>query len=118
MDHEHKAHLQANFRLATVLTILVIGFGTIFYHVVEDLRVIDAFYFSVISLATVGYGDITPRTDLGKIFTAFYVIGGIGIIGTYANLLIRRAAMNRSERVAKRAKKQKQEQKIKHLNHR
>ena len=58
---------------------VVITTGTVFYRVVEDLRWIDALYFSVITLTTVGYGDIAPTTTAGKIFTMGYVIVGIGI---------------------------------------
>lgn len=90
------------FRLAGILAISVITIGTVFYHFVEKLSWVDAYYFSVITLATVGYGDITPHTDIGKIFTTFYVLCGIGIIGLFANLLIKRAAINRAERVKKR----------------
>jgi len=53
--------------------------GTIIFHFLEGWKWLDAFYFSMITLATVGYGDFTPKTDLGKIFTMFYVISGIGI---------------------------------------
>lgn len=54
--------------------------GTVFYHFVEDWRWLDSLYFSVITLATVGYGDFSPQTDLGKVFTMFYVFIGIGLL--------------------------------------
>ena len=43
----------------------------------------DAIYFCVVTLGTVGYGDITPTTDVGKIFTVFYIIFGLGVIGGF-----------------------------------
>jgi hypothetical protein len=54
--------------------------GTLVYHWLEGWSYLDALYFCVISLATVGYGDITPTTPWGKVFTIFYVINGIGIL--------------------------------------
>ncbi|MEL6893286.1 MAG: potassium channel family protein [Actinomycetota bacterium] len=57
----------------------VIGVGTVFYRVVEDLRWIDSLYFCIITLATVGYGDISPTTVAGKVFTMFYVVVGVGV---------------------------------------
>ena len=62
------------------LTAVAIAGGTVFYWLVEGLRVVDSFYFSVVTLATVGYGDFTPETDHGKLFTAFYVLVGVGIV--------------------------------------
>lgn len=52
----------------------------LFYHKVEGWRWLDSFYFSVITLATVGFGDFTPQTDLGKIFTVFYIFVGLWIL--------------------------------------
>jgi len=57
----------------------LVAIGTIFYHFVEHLSWIDSVYFCVVTLTTVGYGDISPTTNAGKIFTIGYVVVGIGI---------------------------------------
>ncbi|HSW78479.1 MAG TPA: potassium channel family protein [Candidatus Babeliales bacterium] len=75
--------------------------GTLVYHTVEHLSWLNAYYFSVITLTTVGYGDITPHTATGKIFTTFYVMFGIGIITTFISLRMQR----RGEKLAKRHEK-------------
>ena len=54
--------------------------GTLVYHWLEGWSYLDALYFCVISLATIGYGDLTPTTPLAKIFTIVYVINGIVIL--------------------------------------
>ena len=53
--------------------------GTVFYSTIEGWSVLDALYFSVITLATVGYGDLHPTTTLSKVFTIFYILVGAGI---------------------------------------
>ena len=45
----------------------------------EGWNYTDSFYFTGITVATIGYGDITPVTDVGKIFTVFFGFAGIGI---------------------------------------
>ena len=84
-----------------VIGVVALGTGTVFYHHMEQLKWLDAIYFSVITLTTVGYGDITPKTDAGKIFTIFYVLIGIGMLAGVANFLLR-SALNR--RIEKRNK--------------
>jgi voltage-gated potassium channel len=55
-------------------------FGTVLYHVLEGWSYVDAFYFSGVTLTTVGYGDITPTHAISKILTVFFALGGVGIV--------------------------------------
>lgn len=61
--------------LASALILL----ATVFYRLVEGWSLIDALYFSVVTISTVGYGDLAPVTVLGKVFTIVYIICGIGL---------------------------------------
>jgi potassium channel subfamily K len=65
----------------------------------------DAVYFAVCSLTTVGYGDLYPTTQAGKIFTCFYVYFGIGIIsaalGYMMNVMLEGAASEADDMLAK-----------------
>lgn len=94
---EYKGVIQ-QFRMAGIAAMSLLTIGAVFFHYVQKLSWLDAFYFCTISLATIGYGDITPTTPAGKIFIMFYVIIGIGIIATFANLVVRRAVLRREIR--------------------
>ena len=69
-----------NYRDLLITTFLVIIIGGIVFKTLEGWRWIDAFYFCIITLTTVGYGDIAPKTDAGKIFNMFYILLGLGLI--------------------------------------
>ena len=62
--------------LVVLLTIFIIG--TFGFHFIEGWSFVDSFYTTIITLATVGYGDFTPRTAEGKIFAVFVIIFGVG----------------------------------------
>jgi voltage-gated potassium channel len=89
------------FRRLLIAALMLLLSGTIAMNRIEGWALVDSFYFSVISLTTVGYGDFTPQTTLGKLFTAFYVLGGIGVIVAFINALgerrVARATRNRTE---------------------
>lgn len=61
--------------------------GTVFYTLIEKWSIVDAFYFSVTTLTTVGFGQPAPTTDVGKIFTAFFVISGVGMFLAVINAI-------------------------------
>ena len=110
-DMNEETKMKYYFRLTLVLTAILLAVGVVFYVIVEKLSVIDAFYFSVVTLATVGYGDIVPKTDLGKIFTSFYIMGGIGVIAAFANLLVRNTAIKREAKLQRQQTKNQQKSK-------
>jgi len=84
------------FRSLVLLVLVTLLGGTIFYSSVEGWSVVDAFYFSVTTLTTVGLGDLTPRTTIGKLFTVVYIFAGLsiilGFIETVAKETLRRQA--------------------------
>ena len=63
-----------------VITLGLVAGGAFFYRRVEDLLWVDSFYFTIVTLTTVGYGDIAPHTTAGKLFTIAYLLIGIGIL--------------------------------------
>jgi voltage-gated potassium channel len=87
----------AQFRSLSKLAVIAIASGTIFYWLVEDLRPVDSLYFSVMTLATVGYGDFTPKTDAGKLFTILYALVGIGIVLSFLTRVAGQAAVTHME---------------------
>ncbi|KQL50396.1 transporter [Heyndrickxia shackletonii] len=68
------------FKVLLILTIAIILSGTIFYHEVEHLSIIDSLYFSIVTLTTIGHPYFSPETTLGKIFTIIYIFTGIGLV--------------------------------------
>lgn len=74
---------QPETRALLILSALVLAGGMVFYMRVEHWGPLDSFYFCVVTLGTVGYGDITPKTDLGKAFTTLYIIIGLSVIGGF-----------------------------------
>src|ERR687894_2462030 len=68
------------FRSLAFLVVFTLLGGTVFYSTVEGWSVVDALYFSVTTLTTVGLGDLAPKTTIGKIFMMIYIFAGLRII--------------------------------------
>lgn len=89
----------AEFRSLTIIVGTLLLIGTIFYHQVEGWSWLDSLYFCVITLATVGYGDFSPQTAAGKIFTMIYILLGIGALVAVLTRLADALAAARRERL-------------------
>ena len=73
-------------RLLGVVLLMLIA-GAHIYHQLEGWSYLDAFYFTVITLTTVGYGDFSPHTGSGKIFSMIYILMGLGVFGAMIALI-------------------------------
>lgn len=101
---EDAKKIRRQFRILALIAIATVIVGTFGMMKLENLSFVDGFYFSIIALTTVGFGDITPATDTGKIFVAFYLLVGIAIIAAFINNLLRNAL---AKRVIKKSERNK-----------
>jgi voltage-gated potassium channel len=79
-----------NLTIPLVALAIIYVISILFFHVVEGWSFLDAAYYTTVTLATVGYGDFTPESSLGKIgamvliftgvSTALYVITHLGLL--------------------------------------
>lgn len=66
--------------LSAVLSMFgLIAAGTIVFHYLEEWTLAQSFYFSVATLTTVGYGDITPTSDTSRVVAALFILLGVGV---------------------------------------
>lgn len=85
--------------------------GTIVYWHFEDWSFIEALYFSVATLTTVGYGDFAPTTTGTQIFTIVYLLTGIGV---FVALLASVAQQYIAQKAAGAEKRKHLESKLRH----
>lgn len=62
-----------------VVAVLVLS-GTLFFNKYEEWSYIDSFYFSTMTLTTIGYGDLVPTNNITKVATSIYSIIGVGAV--------------------------------------
>lgn len=61
--------------------ILLILLGTVVYAFLEGWTLFDSLYATIITITTVGYGDLSPQTQSGRIFAIFFTLVAIGLAG-------------------------------------
>lgn len=80
-----------------ILAIGLIAGGAAFYRSVEGFSWVDSFYLTVVTLTTVGYGDIHPATTTGRVFTIFYLLIGVGVLFSFVTVTARQMVAVREE---------------------
>jgi len=58
---------------------------------------LDAFYFSVVTMTTVGFGDVTPISELGRLLTVLMILTGVALIPWQVGDLIKRLVKNANQ---------------------
>ncbi len=89
-----------------VATGIILLIGTIFYHNIEKMTFVDSFYFSFVTLATIGYGDLHPITTIGKLFTVLYGVLGLGMVSLSVGVIAREFIQIRNENQENSKKKE------------
>ena len=68
-------------RLALIVLFLVVTTGTLLFHFIEGFGLVSSFFFTVVTMTTVGYGDIVPKSATGMILSVVTIFTGVGIFG-------------------------------------
>jgi voltage-gated potassium channel len=83
-------------RLWLALGLLAFSFavGVGGFMLLENYPFIDAFYMTVITASTVGFGEVHPLSDVGRVFVSFYILFNLRV--SYSSWAVRAAARPRA----------------------
>lgn len=81
-------NISLRFRIYVTIFAAVIFIGMVGLIVVERFSPLDVFYFLIVTIATVGYGDLHPVSPLGKLLVIVIILSGVGcFVGVVANAI-------------------------------
>ena len=70
-------HLWRRLGIFVTVLLFITVLGALGFSAVEGIPLSDALYFGLVTVATVGYGDIHPKTDMGKVIAILIILGGV-----------------------------------------
>jgi len=76
------------FRLPLILTVMTMLVGTLGYVMIDGFSVLDALYQTGITITTVGYGEIAPVSNAGRLFTITLIVAGFAIFSSAVGILV------------------------------
>lgn len=103
LNDEYYAHL-APFRLPLILTVLVMLIGTMGYMIIDHFPLMDAIYQTGITFTTVGFGEIQPISDAGRIFTITLIIFGFVVFSIAVGIIAEVVKKGEFQKTAKERK--------------
>ncbi|GAU28323.1 hypothetical protein TSUD_256510 [Trifolium subterraneum] len=81
-------NLHPSFKNVSIILIVYLGVGTLIFYLVRNQikgmktdRFLDALYFTIVTMTTVGYGDLVPNSDLTKLLACAFVFSGMALMG-------------------------------------
>jgi len=102
-----------NLILAALMLALIVSLGTVGYMVLEKWNFLDALYMTVITLTTVGFGEVNPVSDHGRILTMTILLSGLGVVGYLVGTLTQIVVEGQLLRIMGRKKLERQIEKLK-----
>jgi voltage-gated potassium channel len=76
------------FSLPIILLVMIMMVGSLGYVAIDDMSLIDAIYQTGITFTTVGFGEISPISNAGRIFTISLILAGFGIMTFSIGLIV------------------------------
>ena len=77
------------FRVLIYTLFILLAGATTFYSQIEGWSLVDSLYFAVMTMTTIGYGDLTPTYISSKLFTIVYAVLSIGIFVAFGTKLVK-----------------------------
>lgn len=71
---------RARIRIVLLAVLSAVGVGTVVFHLLEGWSILDSLYVTVQTLTTVGFGDLTPRSTMGRAFATLFMMVGVGVV--------------------------------------
>ncbi|MEP2715680.1 potassium channel family protein [Pseudophaeobacter sp.] len=62
-----------------VALLVIVSSSTVFFRIIEGWSWLDSYFFTIVTISTVGYGNLVPVTAAGKLATTFLIFGGLGV---------------------------------------
>lgn len=95
--------------VASIPILILVVVGTLVYSKLEGWSLLDSLYATIITMTTVGYGDLSPQSAAGRIFAIFFALSAIGIasyaVSTFAAVIIENQLARQRRKVRERRMK-------------
>jgi voltage-gated potassium channel len=74
---------------ALLLLLISIGTGIMLFSIIENYSLVNAFYMTIITISTIGFGEIEPLSPTGRMLTSIYILINLGIFAYFISIITR-----------------------------